>query len=220
MDEQFGTRLLAALTTRGMTQGLLASLCGVTPAAVSNWVRGQMPRPIKLAQVAEVLGVSVEYLSSGTGEIPVDVDALRAQYEGLLTVFARPAPFDGGREFGNTAEHAFELNLRILAREVGQNSGDEEIEGGDGVRMVFTTIELVGDDFDAFVAAPWWIAYRRHLDASSEGNLKASRQIKQSLERLDKERRLVLLRVDDYGANGLTGPEYDRSRFTAVMAHL
>ncbi len=159
----------------------------------------------------------MDYLTSGTGGIPVDVDALRAKYRESLSVFARPAPFDGGREYGNTAEHAFQLGLRILGREVGQNSGDEEVEGAGGVDMRFTVIELLGAEFDSFVGSGWWNRYRQHIDASAQGNLKAARQIKQSIERLDRERRLVLLRVDDYGAYGLTGNEYERGRFTAVM---
>jgi transcriptional regulator with XRE-family HTH domain len=217
MSEEFGQRLSAALASRGLNQGGLASICGVTPAAVSTWVRGQVPRPAKLMQIAEALQVSVDYLTLGKGDVPVDVDGLRAQYAQLLSVYARPAPFDGGREYGNTAEHAFELNLKILAREVGQNSGDEQVEGGDGVDMVFTIIELAGDDFKDFISAGWWRAYRRHLDAGAAGSVKAARQLKQAIDRMDRERRMILLRVDDYGANGLTGPEYGSGRFTAVM---
>lgn len=217
MSDAFSQRLAAALSARGMAQGTLATACGVSAQAVSSWVRGQMPRPAKLVQIAQTLGVSVDYLATGTGGIPVDIDALRATYRESLSVFARPAPFDGGREYGNTAEHAFQLDLRILGREVGQNSGDEEVEGAGGVDMRFTVIELTDAVFDSFVGSGWWNRYRQHLEASALGGLKAARQIKQSIERLDRDRRLVLLRVDDYGANGLTGNEYESGRFTAVM---
>ncbi len=218
MAEDFAARLQAALTGKRITQSMLAGEVGVTPAAVSSWMRGKEPSRQNLLRIARSLSVTPEYLATGEGEVPVDVDRLREEYRKVLTTFARPAPFDGGREFGNTAEHAFALDLRILAREVGQNSSDEETDGGSGVAMVFTLIELTDSDLLDFEDFAWWKDYRRHLEAATTGSTqKAARQIAQALQRLDREKRMFLLRVDDYGANGLTGSEYDRSRFTAVM---
>ncbi|WP_369068364.1 helix-turn-helix domain-containing protein [Kineococcus terrestris] len=214
----FASRLQAALSARGLTQAALADAVGVTAAAVSTWMRGTVPARTRLQQVAEALEVPPRFLLDGEGTIPIDVEGLRDAYRGSLTTYARPTPPDGGREFGNVAEHAFELDLRILAREVGQNSGDAATDDGSGVSMVFTVIELSGSDLADFQDAAWWRSYRRHLEAASrETGRKAARQIAQALKRLDEEERLLLLRIDDYGAGGLTGPEYGPGAFTAVL---
>jgi transcriptional regulator with XRE-family HTH domain len=107
-----------------MSRASLAEICRVTPAAVSTWVRGQAPRPTRLVEIANALQMSVDFLTTRAGALPVNVEGLRAAYMTQLTVYGWPAPFDGGREYGNPAEHAFELNLRIRVREMGQDSGD------------------------------------------------------------------------------------------------
>jgi transcriptional regulator with XRE-family HTH domain len=218
VDDTFAKRLGQMLSLRGLTQSGLAGRLGVTPAAVSSWVNGKPPGRASLLQIAEVLDVPADYLVSGRGELPVDVAGLRADYRRNLSLYARPAPVDGGREFGNVAEHAFELSLPRLAREVGQNSSDELVDGGTGVRMEFSIIELTGRTLAEFEDTILWQEYRAHLEAAAKDTRrKAARGIATALKRLDEDRRMVLLRIDDYGANGLTGSEYDRSRFTAVL---
>ena len=64
----FGDRLIALRTERGISQSRLATLLGITSTAVWNWEQqGVRPRPGMLAKLAKVLGVSQEYLLSGSG---------------------------------------------------------------------------------------------------------------------------------------------------------
>lgn len=62
----FGARLGYARTTAGLTQAELAKRIHYTKAAIQNWEYGRrLPRIDAVAQLAEVLGVSVNYLITG-----------------------------------------------------------------------------------------------------------------------------------------------------------
>jgi transcriptional regulator with XRE-family HTH domain len=55
-------RIRAARLAAGMTQAELAARLGAHQSSVSGWERGLMPRATRLAQIAEILGTTVEYL--------------------------------------------------------------------------------------------------------------------------------------------------------------
>lgn len=56
-------RILEAMATAKMNQAQLAEAVGTTPARVSDWKAGKSrPTIDQLANVAKVLGVSVDYL--------------------------------------------------------------------------------------------------------------------------------------------------------------
>jgi transcriptional regulator with XRE-family HTH domain len=72
MPKDFSQRLKETREARSMSASDLARLADVTPTAVWNWEKnGVVPRREKLSQVAQVLGVTKEFLrtgAKGTGE--------------------------------------------------------------------------------------------------------------------------------------------------------
>ena len=65
-DYNFGNFVCSLREKRGLTQADIASLIGVTPAAVSKWENGSSkPRVEVLFQLAEILGVRPEELMAG-----------------------------------------------------------------------------------------------------------------------------------------------------------
>lgn len=70
-EEQFGTWLKEVLAQRGRSQSQLARQIGANPSAVSKWVNGkQRPRPEQCARIAEVLGLSTEWVMEAAGHLP------------------------------------------------------------------------------------------------------------------------------------------------------
>ena len=68
-------RISTTRKARGMTMSTLAQLCDVSPTAVSNWESGNTtPREESLAAVARSLGVTVEFLQSGSTGTDVAMD--------------------------------------------------------------------------------------------------------------------------------------------------
>ncbi|MFD8996805.1 helix-turn-helix domain-containing protein [Streptomyces abikoensis] len=197
------------LRQRGMSQKELAAAIDVTPAAVNAWVGGRSePRYDKISAIAEALGVAVE-------------DAVSRRPPGAssseLSWIFRKAPADGGREGGNAAAFAFAANLEVLAREATQNSLDERLSGGGPVTSRFTLHELTGQHLDDFLEALRWSEIEKHLHAAADPGQKVGRVLLDGLQELQRTQRLVLLRVDDYNATGLTGPDYADGRFARVV---
>jgi len=212
-------RITEALNRRGATQAALAQQLEVSPATVSAWCNGsKRPSPTNMERIAAFLGVTPGYLSFGEGTAApgVDLAPQRTRYEQDLEWYWRPAPRDRGREFGNAAAYAFEVDIPTLGRESGQNTSDEKVETEPTVELRYTVSELSGQNLDNFLAAIHFDAIRPHLEAAATTNLKAGSVIGRGLGQLDDEGRLLIIRVEDYGANGLTGPEFDRGRFMAV----
>lgn len=209
MPTQFGEWLAYMLGLRDMSQKELADATGVTPAAVNGWVNGRSaPRSDKVLLIAEALNVSAE-------------DALHRRLpssalDALEWVF-RAAPEDGGREGGSAAGFAFSASLDVLAREATQNSIDEQLPGGPPVRVSYTLHELSGAHLDEFKSALGWDSVEKHIAAAANPSQKVGRVLQDGLRRLESERRIVLLRVDDYHATGLTGPEFGDGRFSRVV---
>lgn len=57
------TAIESAMRARGLNGSSLAEACGVSKEATSNWLSGEsMPRPSKLAKIAEVLSLPVDSL--------------------------------------------------------------------------------------------------------------------------------------------------------------
>ena len=64
----FGKRVLFARNKAGMSQERLADAMGCTAGTIRNYEIGKsMPTVEMLVQLAENLGVSVEYLATGKG---------------------------------------------------------------------------------------------------------------------------------------------------------
>ncbi|MEV6807037.1 helix-turn-helix transcriptional regulator [Streptomyces sp. NPDC051132] len=207
--EAFGPWLRRQLSRVDMSQADLATKLGKTRAAVSAWITGRAePREDTKARIAEILGTDLASLVTRTVDVPID-RPIRWHH--------RPAHVDGGREYGNAATFAFDADLSVLAREATQNSLDERCDVRSPVRVHYTLHELDGSYLEAFLAALRWDELLPHYEEASRGDQKVSRSLRSALTDLSQERRLRLLRIDDYNASGLTGPEYSDGRFAAVV---
>jgi transcriptional regulator with XRE-family HTH domain len=213
-------RINEALSRKGVNQAALAQHLGVSAATVSGWCSGtKRPSPTNMEKIGAFLAVSPGYLSFGEGAGPppgADLTDRRAHYKSDLTWYWRPGPRDRGRELGNAATHAFEVDIPTLGRESGQNTSDEKVETEPTVELRYTIAELTGKHLSDFLEAVAFETVRPHLEAAAITNLKAGAVIRHGLDQLDGGH-LLLIRIEDYGANGLTGPEFERDRYMAVV---
>jgi transcriptional regulator with XRE-family HTH domain len=208
---------------QGVSQAGLARQLQVSGASVSAWVSGsKRPTTDNLIQIAEFLGVSPGYLQFGDVDLTVeglDVEGARAEYKDSLSWYWRPAPRDHGREYGNAAGYAFEPDIGTLARESGQNICDEKLEAEPTVEARYTVAELSGDELEKFLERIRFQEVREHLEAASRSNLKAGSVISRGLEQLDSGA-LTFIKIEDFHAHGLTGPEFQPGRFMAVVRNV
>ncbi|WP_033355258.1 helix-turn-helix transcriptional regulator [Kitasatospora aureofaciens] len=208
-SEHFGAWLGRQLRRSGMTQAEFAEHLNLTRAAVSAWVTGRaQPRPELMPRIAELLGTDLATV------VTRDTDAVASRPIRWHHRLAHP---DGGREYGNAAAFAFDANLAVLAREATQNSLDERLDTDRPVRVRFTLHELTGEHLNKFLSALKWGEIEPHYEAAAQSRQKVGRVLAEGLRLLRDESSLLLLRVDDYNASGLTGPEYGDGRFAAVV---
>ncbi|MGW2866887.1 helix-turn-helix transcriptional regulator [Kitasatospora sp. NPDC001225] len=210
--EEFGPWLARQLRNAGKSQTDLAIDLEVTRAAVSAWIVGRsVPRDDTVRRIAEVLNTDLETIHTRSADaqlgLPVDW-------------YHRPAHPDGGREYGNAAAFAFEADVSVLAREATQNSLDARLDPAEPVRVRYTLHELTGETLARFREAIRWDRLSPHYEAlTADGGKqsKVSRTIAAGLRDMYQNDRLVLLRVDDYNATGLTGDDYADGLFAAVV---
>ncbi|MEV2272919.1 helix-turn-helix transcriptional regulator [Nonomuraea africana] len=207
--EALGLWLSRQLRRKGMSQSELAAELDVTRAAVSAWITGRaVPRVEKIRAIEELLGLAVG--SSITRDETTDSS-------GSIAWHHRPAHADGGRELGNVAAFAFDSNLTVLAREATQNSLDERHEPNRPVRVRYILHEITGERLRRFQEALHWDDLVPHFEAAADKRQKVGRVLVNGLRELRERGSVLLLRIDDYNASGLTGPEYDDGRFAAVV---
>lgn len=214
-------RLKEALNRQSVTQTALAQHVDVSPATVSAWCNGtKRPSPTNMERIAAILGVTPGYLSFGEGAAAApgeDLIPQRKQYREDLSWYWRPAPRDRGREFGNAASFAFEVSIPTLGRESGQNTSDEKVDTEPTVELRYTVGELTGHKLEEFLKTIRFQNVRPHLEAAAKTNRKAGSVINGGLAQLDDDARMFFIRIEDYGASGLTGPEFDVGRYMAVV---
>ncbi|WP_328970278.1 helix-turn-helix domain-containing protein [Streptomyces sp. NBC_00239] len=207
--EEFGPWLGRQLGRLDMSQTELADRLGLTRAAVSAWITGRSePREETKRALAEVFGTDPAAVLERVTDISANLP---------LQWHHRPAHSDGGREYGNAAAFAFDADMSVLAREATQNSLDERHDTSKPVRVRYTLHELSGDHLDSFLDTLRWAELRGHYEQAAAAEQKVSRSLRAALDELEAARTLLLLRVDDYNAAGLTGPEYHDGRFAAVV---
>ena len=207
--EDFGPWLARQLRRSDMNQADLAEQLGLTRAAVSAWITGRAtPRDETMRAIAAVF--RIDHVSVHTRT--TDVVSSRP-----VSWYHRPAYADGGRDFGNAATFAFEADVEILAREATQNSLDERLDRTKPVRVRYTLHELTGESLARFREAIGWDDLFPHYEAAAAQEQKVGRVIAEGLRDMYERDRLILLRVDDYNASGLTGDDYEDGRFAAVV---
>lgn len=113
--------------------------------------------------------------------------------------------------YGNANQWTVNAGLGSLARESAQNSNDARLDYGPRADLVYSFIRLSGRARERFeTAIRWSTDLKPHLTAmaaAAEGAVTAG-QLKSGLAAVDSAESLVLLRIADYGAIGLTGPEF------------
>lgn len=87
MAKEFSQRLKQTRESRSMSASDLARLVNVTPTAVWNWEKnGVAPRRETLGQIAQVLGVTIEYLRTGAKKSGEDSELVATTSSRLDTV--------------------------------------------------------------------------------------------------------------------------------------
>ncbi|MER5377362.1 helix-turn-helix transcriptional regulator [Streptomyces sp. NPDC002553] len=212
VGEEFGPWLSRQLKLANRTQAELAEELGLTRAAVSAWItKRSVPRPTVMAEIAKALGTDLGTVHTRTTDTQAGLP---------ITWYHRPGYQDGGRDGGNAAAFAFDADVQVLARETCQNSLDERlVKNGRPVRVRYTIHELTGEKLDAFRAAVLWDDLHPHYAAVSESaaDQKVGRVVDAGVRDMFEKGRLILLRIDDYNASGLTGDDYDDGKFAAVV---
>ncbi len=66
--ETFSQRLADAMEESQHNQSTLARALGTAQSSIGRWLNGSMPRDRALAELASKLGVTVRWLSDGTGD--------------------------------------------------------------------------------------------------------------------------------------------------------
>jgi transcriptional regulator with XRE-family HTH domain len=210
--EEFGPWLARQLKIANKTQAELAEELGLTRAAVSAWItKRSVPRPTVMGEIAKALGTDLGTVHTRTTDTQVGLP---------VTWYHRPGYQDGGRDGGNAAAFAFDADVQVLARETCQNSLDERlVKNGRPVRVRYTIHELTGEALEAFRAAVLWDELQPHYQAVSESaaDQKVGRVVDAGVRDMFEKGRLILLRIDDYNASGLTGDDYDDGKFAAVV---
>lgn len=210
--EEFGPWLARQLKLSGKNQAELAEELGLTRAAVSAWITGRStPRPTVMIDIAKALGTDLGTVHTRTTDTQAGLP---------LTWYHRPGYPDRGRDLGNAAAFAFDADVQVLARETCQNSLDERLtDNGRPVRVRYTLHELTGKALDDFRQAILWNELFPHYSAVSEtaANQKVGRVVDAGVRDMYEKGRLVLLRIDDYNASGLTGDDYADGKFAAVV---
>ena len=216
-DDSLTTRLGQALEASGLTRKGLARRMGASPAVVSRWFRGdRAPSPGDSGALAVAMGVCDDWLANGTGPMRAAGQAAEGAdlAEAAFWDF-RPAPRDGGRDFGNSNVWSFDPGLDVFVREVLQNAQDAATAADGRVGVTFRLIRLRGADKRAYLQALRWEALRGHLEAAAAGGQKIGTLLRDGLGRID-DQDLLLLVVDDRGTVGLTGSERGTGHFAAL----
>ena len=213
-----------ALESKGMSRLQLARALGVTPGAVSHWLTGRRPcPPDMLAKIAAILKLDKGSLL-GSGERYSETSAFgggEAMGKDSKVVEAtwqfRPAPGDGGRDFGNPNIWATPPDVKTLVRETGQNTLDAARGGPVHLRYTLIQLSRGKDVYERFMLALGFERLRPHLVEASKTRSKLGTRLRGGLERIENEGRLLLLRIDDYGTTGLEGKEKNDDRPFAAL---
>lgn len=82
--ETFWDRIQFILDKRGMTALSLSQSVGLSQSAITNYKNGSYPKADIAVKIAQLLGVSVEYLVTGTDLKVQEIDTVPADLEPIL----------------------------------------------------------------------------------------------------------------------------------------
>jgi RNA polymerase primary sigma factor len=116
---------------------------------------------------------------------------------------------DQGRDYGNPNVWATPADIATLVRETGQNTTDASAGRGD-VHMRFSLIRLNKGkpEYARFLEALRFDDLKRHIDTAARTKSRLATKLRAGLSRLEEEKSLYLMRIDDYGSTGLYGDEF------------
>lgn len=78
-DPGFGSRLCLAMARRGIKPGELARRMPAAGQSVSRWRKGEWPEAVRLARMADVLSVSLNWLTTGQGAMDAPTNGADVQ---------------------------------------------------------------------------------------------------------------------------------------------
>lgn len=199
-----------------ITRTRLAKRLSLTPGAISHYLNGNRPVPEKVVrQIAQITKVEPGWLLHGTPKSDGHsaVSRRRSPSHGLGWGF-RPAPADGGKDFGNAGIYATPMAIRTVVREDGQNSLDAGCRPE--VVLRFRLVELSPNckRYERVLNALRFEQLRKRIlaiEETTEFESKLGTKLSAGLEHVLEEK-LILLYVDDYGTHGLVGDEFDSTK--------
>ena len=139
-----GARLKRAREARGLSQVVLASRAGVDQTTVSKTERGKLhPEEGTLGRLADALGVTVSWLSTGTGNGP----AAPSEDSQTRRIAAPPALFEEALEtaFDKARGHRLadvDALRKLFAGETTPGTATIETLGAAAGRMLDAAVEL------------------------------------------------------------------------------
>lgn len=214
-----GQRLQEAMRAKGVSQTQLSEDAGLSQAAISEYVNDKKRPPTEKGELlARRLEISPQWLYFGAGKGPApNLDKQRAEYREKVGWGFRPAPRDGGRDFGNPNLFSFRPRMKTIAMETLQNPKDQALDG-EMAEVVYRLSRVTGADLECFLETIGWhseLKPRFQQIAEKHGEQKIGRRIGTALSNFD-EKELFLLSISDYNTTGLTGEENARGHFTAL----
>jgi len=109
---------------------------------------------------------------------------------------------------GSSEQFAIGRKVHNFVRESIQNSWDQRHSSLEPVQVVFSFIDLEGDELDEFLKdINWDKGLEEHLRVCAEQNNHDKNKLKRNLRKLEQGR-MRLLRVSDFNTKGLSGPEF------------
>lgn len=168
-------------------------------------------------RIAGALRVDPAWLLGTTPPRSSSGGAPRREREEMKPSWWFPKPIEGQRDYGNSNVWTVPATIATLVRETTQNSMDAALDTTSQVVMRFRLIDLEGKDVERFKAAIGFEQLEAHVTSASKSKGKLASTLSVGLKRVQKGKRLRLLRIDDFNTKGLKGPETGAGAFAALV---
>jgi len=114
------------------------------------------------------------------------------------------------------ALHVVKGDVDTLTRETGQNSRDQKA-GKAPIKLLYTLIELSGKHKTDFLKSMDWPGLQKHLEACANDAGETGPRMRRGLSIVDSDAPLRCLRIEDFGARGLEGDEFDSKKNFSLL---